>query len=86
MQTIPTTTLPAPWALVAINPGEESPMLNHRGGEVAVDTEKHTFYCWNIFAATYGTESIEASCQKYLRSRCSHTRSIGDRTRWEIPV
>ena len=54
------------WTLALIPPGHDSPLAGHRGGEVAVDVDNKTFYGWEIFAATYGLDSMIRACEKYI--------------------
>ena len=54
------------WALALIPPGKASPLAGHRGGEVAVDVDSKTFYGWEIFAATYGLDSMIRACERYI--------------------
>ena len=58
--------LTAGWSLALIPPGQESPLAGHRGGEVAVDVDQKIFYGWEIFAATYGLDSMIGACEKYI--------------------
>ena len=53
------------YKVVAINPWEESPMANHKGGEVAVDEESKTMFVYGVFVACYGLESIIKACEAY---------------------
>lgn len=53
------------YKVVAINPGEQSPMKNHRGGEIAVDEESKTMFAWGVFVALYGTDSVMRACNSY---------------------
>lgn len=51
--------------LIALAYGEESPLQNHGGMEVAVDHERREFYVHEIMLWTYGTDSVIAACKKY---------------------
>lgn len=53
------------FTVLAINPGEASPMLNHLGGEIAVDTETRTMYAFGVFVHLYGVDSIMRACNSY---------------------
>ena len=53
------------YTLKFIPMGAESPMENHMGGEIAVDEASKTMYGWELFAATYGTDSIIKACESY---------------------
>lgn len=53
------------YTVMAIPPGMQSPMMDHEGGGIAVDDENRTMYCWGIFVALYGTESILNACNQY---------------------
>lgn len=53
------------YTVMAINPGESSPMHNHKGGEIAVDEIQKVMYAWGVFVVTYGTDSIMRSCNSY---------------------
>ena len=53
------------YTLQIIDPGKESPMLNHRGGEIAVDDTTKTMYAWGVFVACYGLDSIVNACLSY---------------------
>ena len=53
------------YKLVFIPIGKESPMENHKGGELAVDEENKIIYGWELFAVTYGTDSIIKACEAY---------------------
>ena len=55
--------------VVALDAGEASPMLDHRGGEVAVDEPTRTMYAWGIFVAAYGLDSIMKACNSYPAAR-----------------
>lgn len=66
MKRVANINLPDPWKLVALEPGDNSPMQGHAGGEVAVDTQSHTFYVQETFLITYGTDSVVRACNKYL--------------------
>lgn len=57
------------WKLIAIEPSEESPMQNHRFGEVAIDEEKKTFYVHEIFLTEMGLDSIQEACNRYFSNR-----------------
>lgn len=54
------------WTLIAIETGEDSPMENHLGGEIAVDDENKRFYMHETFIVFYGTDSIKNSCYQYI--------------------
>ena len=53
------------YTLSVIQPGETSPMLNHRGGEIAVDEATKTMYAWEVFVVCYGLDSIVKACLSY---------------------
>lgn len=53
------------YRVVAIAPGESSPMANHRGGEIAVDEKSRIMFAWGVFVTLYGTESIMKACESY---------------------
>lgn len=53
------------YTVMAINPGESSPMQNHKGGDIAVDEIQKVMYAYGVFVATYGTESIMRACNSY---------------------
>lgn len=53
------------YTVMAINPGEPSPMQNHLGGEIAVDEIQKVMYAWGIFVHCYGTDSIMRACSSY---------------------
>lgn len=56
----------AGYDVLAIAPGcLESPMRNHRGGEIAVDDAGKKMYVWHTFCVLYGTDSIMAACNAY---------------------
>jgi hypothetical protein len=63
MNKIGTTT--KGYNVYAINPGQESPMANHKGGEIAVDEKTKSMYAWGVFVATYGLDSIMRACNQY---------------------
>lgn len=63
MQTIGMTK--TGFTVKAIPPGIESPMANHKGGEIAVDNTARIMYAWSVFVACYGTESIMSACNRY---------------------
>lgn len=67
MRTVKNIIIPG-WQVIAIEPGENSPMQDHLGGEIAVDTENNIFYAWELFIVVYGTDSIESACYRYLDS------------------
>lgn len=58
-------TLKNGYTLKMIPPGKESPMINHKGGEIAVDEETKTMYAWEVFVVTYGMDAIVNACEKY---------------------
>jgi hypothetical protein len=60
------------YTLKFLKPGVESPMMNHKGGEIAVDEETKTMYAWEIFVVFYGLESIIKACLSYpvKKSQC----------------
>lgn len=78
------TLLPDNWRLVAIDPGEPSPMENHLGGEIAVDEESKTFFAWHVFIVCYGLDSILASCRTYIAALREHKDwpPTSDKTRY----
>ena len=53
------------YTVIAIPAGHDSPMVNHKGGEIAVDEKARTMYAWGVFVATYGTDSIMRACNQY---------------------
>ena len=54
------------YTVIALNAGESSPMLNHKGGaEIAVDEEGRTMYAWGVFVALHGLNSIMQACESY---------------------
>ena len=53
------------YTLLVIEYGENSPMDNHLGGEVAVDEANKTMYVHETFMVTYGADSIVKSCNSY---------------------
>ncbi len=54
------------YEVLAIAPGcRESPMHNHRGGEIAVDDAGKKMYAWHTFVVLYGTDSIIKACNSY---------------------
>lgn len=63
MEKIATTT--SGYKVIAINPGEDSPMANHKGGEVAVDESSKTMFVYGVFVACYGLDSIMKACESY---------------------
>lgn len=55
------------YTLRAIELNEDSPMVNHRGGDIAVDEERKIMYCWEVSLNLYGLESIRKACLTYRR-------------------
>jgi hypothetical protein len=53
------------YTLHIIPAGMDSPMVNHTGGEIAVDETKKTMYAWGVFVACYGLDSIIKACMSY---------------------
>lgn len=53
------------YTLLSVGIDEDSPMVNHKGGEIAVDDEHCIMYVYEIFIVTYGLESIRKSCLTY---------------------
>jgi hypothetical protein len=53
------------YTVVALDAGQESPMANHRGGEVAVDESTKRMYAYGVFVSCYGTDSIMRACESY---------------------
>lgn len=53
------------YKVIALMPGEDSPMLNHGGGDIAVDNEMRIMYVVGVCAAMYGTDSIMRACNSY---------------------
>lgn len=53
------------YTVKVIPPCHASPMVNHKGGEIAVDDETHTMYAWEVFVVTYGVDSIMRACNQY---------------------
>lgn len=47
--------------LYAIEPGEVSPLENHKGNEIGYDKETKKFFVSEVFLVTYGTDSIVAA-------------------------
>ena len=45
--------------------GEESPMDNHKGGEIAADDENKVFYVHEVLVVTNGLDSIVKACMSY---------------------
>jgi hypothetical protein len=62
------------WSLFAIPPFFESPMENHRGGEIAIDEEKKAFYVYEVFLVSYGLESIEKAINSYHASKSNQNK------------
>ena len=54
------------YTVIAIPAGEQSPMANHRGGEIAVDEQSRTMYAWGVFVAAYGADSVMRACESYI--------------------
>ena len=63
MKTI--ATLKNGYALVAIEPCEDSPMQHHKGMEVAADDENRRFYVYETMLACYGLDSVTKACEAY---------------------
>lgn len=57
------------YTLHAIPPGMDSPMENHKGGEIAVDESRKTMYAWEVFIVTYGLNAIVKACLSYPTNR-----------------
>lgn len=55
------------YTILVIPFGVNSPMKNHKGGEIAVDDDNKIMYAWEIFVIIYGTESIIKACESYRR-------------------
>lgn len=53
------------YKLTIIPPDAKSPMIGHKGGEIAVDEESKTMYAWEVFVRCYGLESITRACMSY---------------------
>ena len=53
------------YTLRILDPGTDLPMLNHKGGEIAVDDATKTMYAWGVFVACYGLDSIIKACLSY---------------------
>ena len=53
------------YTLQVIPVGKESPMMNHKGGEIAVDEATKTMYAWEVFVVFYGLDSIVKACMSY---------------------
>jgi hypothetical protein len=47
--------------LYAIEPCEQSPLENHKGGEIAYDKETGEFYVHEVFLVMWGTDVIVKS-------------------------
>jgi len=45
--------------------GEDSPMENHKGGEIAADDENKVFYVHEVLVVTNGLDSIVKACMSY---------------------
>lgn len=63
MKTI--TTLNNGYALIAIEPCEDSPMENHKGMSVAADDENRRFYVYETMLICYGLDSVTNACESY---------------------
>ena len=53
------------YSINVIEYGEESPMINHKGGEIATDDKYKAFYVHETFLVTYGLDSIKKACFSY---------------------
>ncbi len=54
------------WELIVIPYNRESPMVNHKGNEIAADEELKTFYCWETWMVAAGTISVIKACETYI--------------------
>lgn len=54
------------WKLFTIEPGEQSPMENQQGGEIALDNDAKEAFVHEVFLVTYGTDSIVKSLNKVI--------------------
>ena len=53
------------YRVFALDPGQSSPMVDHRGGDMAVDDENKVIYAWGVFVALYGVDSVMKACNQY---------------------
>lgn len=53
------------YTVIALSLNEQSPMINHKGGEIAVDELNKQMYVHDIFVVTYGLDSILKACESY---------------------
>ena len=53
------------FVVVALDLAESSPMVNHKGGEIAVDDDAMIMYAHGVFVAMYGTDSVMRACESY---------------------
>ena len=56
---------PHGFELIAVEPGEDSPMQDHKGGDIAVDPEAKRFYVHEVFLIMWGLESVQKACHQY---------------------
>ena len=61
--------LPDNWQLIAIPYGEQSPMLNHLGNQIASDDERKRFYAHDTMLVFYGLDSIAKGCREYIAAQ-----------------
>lgn len=54
------------YKVIAVSVNETSPMINHKGGEIAVDEVNKHMYVHDIFVVTYGLDSIMKACNSYI--------------------
>ena len=53
------------YTLQVIGYGEQSPMENHKGGEIATDDISQVFYVHEVLVVTNGLDSIIKACNSY---------------------
>jgi hypothetical protein len=53
------------YTLQVIKYGEQSPMDNHKGGEIAADEDNKVFYVHEVLVVTNGLDSIMKACNSY---------------------
>jgi len=53
------------YTIIALNICDESPMQDHKGGEIAVDEKSRCMYVHHIFVVTYGLDSVMKACNSY---------------------
>ena len=60
--------LPNGYSINVIEYGEQSPMEDHKGGEIAADDNLHAFYVYEVTVVANGADSIIKACNQYPTS------------------